>query len=99
MKKEQSLTLYRGNVCKPIIGDITIHSVFGKGVLKAIDKKNQTLTIENEKNESFVDKISSFDVIRRKKLKDQISLCNRYPFLTIRPGDYSEKEMKRNNLI
>lgn len=94
MRKEQSPTLYRGNVCKPMLEDY-VKFEFKLYILKEINKKDGTLRLkENDSEKEIVVETFKCDFLRRKSLKDQISIYKRYhrDGVRIKQEDYPESE-------
>ena len=93
-KRIQSPTLYRGNVCKPIFEDyVKFESEIY--ILKEINKKDGTLRLkENDSEKEIVVETFKCDFLRRKSLKDQISIYKRYhrDGVRIKQEDYPESE-------
>jgi hypothetical protein len=92
MRKEQSPTLYRGNVCKPMLEDY-VKFEFKLYILKEINKKDGTLRLkENDSEKETVVETFKCDFLRRKSLKDQISIYKRYSHFPIKKEHYPQSE-------
>lgn len=90
-KRNQSLTLYVGNVCKPILGDfVKFNSLLM--TVQEINRKSGTLLLKDESGNECTVKTSNTYFFKRKYLKDQISIYKRYYYYPIRKEDYPENE-------
>jgi hypothetical protein len=92
-KRNQSLTLYVGNVCKPILGDfVKFNSLLM--TVQEINRKSGTLLLKDESGNEILVETFKCDFLRRKSLKDQISIYKRYhrDGVRIKQEDYPESE-------